>query len=294
MLKYLRTGNKTVVRSKVSDLSIASLEASPHTPISLRSLNKLPDNVKQRVYRTLIPHGLLTRFDIDPITWKGPDQSTCVRLAAPNDSGTVNLQAWSVFDPGDAFFTLQLADNAVNGVELTWIILSDPAGKRFDTDVTSDGRPTHFGTMGRNGAEEERALLAGLAPGQVRSGLRGSREVFRQIDTFLIALGHRSLTLEPLTYGSAWVFERRGFAYITGHQLMKTIDEEFQPGGRLHAALDGSTPFRQPDQWQTVRGRAWAIHDGILDVIGKRWDGLRMIKQLGRDAGVNTCSAAGY
>jgi hypothetical protein len=75
---------------------------------------------------------------------------------------------------------------------------------------------------------------------------------------------------------------------------MKTIDEEFQPGGRLHAALDGSTPFRQPDQWQTVRGRAWAIHDGILEAIGRRWDGLRMLRQLGRHAGVNTFPDAVY
>jgi hypothetical protein len=118
--------------------------------------------------------------------------------------------------------------------------------------------------------------------------------VFHQVETFLIALGHRSFALEPMTYVSAWVFERRGFAYMTGHQLMKTIHEEFQPGGRLHAALDGSTPFRQPDQWETVRGRAWAIHDGILEVIDKRWDGLRMMKRLGRHSGVNTFPDAIY
>ena len=58
--------------------------------------------------------------------------------------------------------------------------------------------------------------------------------------------------------------------------------------------MGGCTPFRRPDQWQTVRGRAWAIHDGILEVIGKRWDGLRMLKQLGRHAGVNTFPDAVY
>ncbi|MGD2039292.1 MAG: hypothetical protein PVH11_00605 [Anaerolineae bacterium] len=294
MLEYLRVGRKAAVTPKSIDPVTATVVASPHSPISLQSLNKLHDHVKQRVYRTLIPHGLLARFDIDPITWRGPDQSACVRLQAVNGSGAVSLQAWSIFDPGDPFFTLQLVDNAVNGVQLDWIILSDPAGERFDTDVTVDGRPTFFGTTSRNGIEEERAQLAGLAPGQVRHGLRGSAEVFRQIDTFLIALGHRSLTLEPLTYSSAWLFERRGFAYIAGHQLMKTIDEEFRPGGRLNGALDGSTPFRQPEQWQTVRGRAWAIHDGILEVLGKRWDGLRMIRQLGRDAGVSTFPDASY
>jgi hypothetical protein len=260
----------------------------------LRTLNELHENIKQRVYRILIPHNLLSRFDVDPITWRGADQSTCVKLEAGSGSGVVSLSARSLFDPGDPFFTLQLADNPFNGVDLNWLILSDPTGERFDTDVTPDGQPTLFGTTRRNLEAEERALAAGLAPGQIRTGLRASAEVFHQIDTFLIALGHRSFTLEPLNYVSAWVSERRGFAYMIGHQLVKTINEEFQPGGRLHAALDGSTPFRQPDQWQTVRGRAWAIHDGILEVIGKRWDGLRMLKQLGRHAGVNTFPDAVY
>jgi hypothetical protein len=295
MLKYLRAGKqKPIAGPTPIELSTASLAASPHSPITLRSLNGLPDNVKQRIYRTLIPHNLLSRFDVDPITWRGADESTCVKLKAEGGSGVVSLSARSLFDPGDPFFTLQLSDNAFHGIDLNWIILSDPTGERFGTDVTADGQPTRFGTTRRNLEAEERAMAAGLAPGQIRGGLRGSAEVFHQIDTFLIALGHRSLGLEPLTYVSAWVFERRGFAYMSGHQLMKTIDDEFQPGGQLHAALDGSTPFRQPEQWQTVRGRSWAIHGGILEVLGKRWDGLRMLKQLGRHAGVDSFPDAAY
>jgi hypothetical protein len=37
-----------------------------------------------------------------------------------------------------------------------------------------------------------------------------------------------------------------------------------------------------------VRGRAWAIHDGLLDAIDAEWDKLRMIKQVGHHAGVAT------
>jgi hypothetical protein len=294
MLSYLKLRQKPVAGPALIDLSMTSLATKPNSPIAFRTLNRLPDSVKQRVYRTLIPHSLLSRFDVDPITWQGPGGTICVKLEALEGSSGLTLSARSVFDPGDPFFTLQLSDNAMNGVDLTWIILSDPSGDRFDTDTTADGRPTRFGTTRRNLDAEARAMAAGLAPGQIRSGLRGSSEVFQQIDTFLVAQGHRSFTLEPLSYVSAWLFERRGFAYIAGHRLVKTIDEQFQPGGRLHAALDGSSPFRQPDQWQTVRGRAWAIQDGILEVIGKRWDGLRMIKQLGRDAGVNTFPNAEY
>jgi hypothetical protein len=131
-------------------------------------------------------------------------------------------------------------------------------------------------------------MRAGLAPGQVRSGLRASARVVEAVDTFLSLTGHHAISLEPLTFVSAWLFERRGFAYMRGHKLMDDIHREFLPGGLLHRALDGSTPFRMPDQCGTVRGRAWAIHDGILSALDARWDGLRMVKQIGRHAGVNT------
>jgi hypothetical protein len=91
--------------------------------------------------------------------------------------------------------------------------------------------------------------------------------------------------MEPLTYHAAILFERLGCNYVTGVRKMKWIQDSFQPGGVLHKALDGSTPFRQPDAWRTVRGRSWAIHDGIL---GERWYGLRMYKRAGRNSGVNT------
>ncbi len=75
---------------------------------------------------------------------------------------------------------------------------------------------------------------------------------------------------------------------------MDEIHEEFQPDGRLYRELDESTPFRVQDHWNSVRGRAWAIHDGILQVLNTRWDGLRMIKQVGRHAGADTFPEGTY
>lgn len=289
MLKYLRIGNRDAepVPDPVS-LTRSRLAATSDLPISINSLNELDQNIKQRIYRSLIPHNLLFRFDIDPITWMGPDKTTCVSLKAEAGTGKVYLEARSPFDPDDPFFILEIEDNRFHKLDLNLIVINDPNSERFATDLNDEGKSTLFGTIRRNLVAEEAALMAGLAPGQVRQGLRGSGEVLHQLETFLIGLGHRAINLEPLTYVSAWVFERRGFAYIQGHKLMNDIHEEFQPGGRLHAALDGSTPFRQPEQWRTVRGRAWAIHDGILGAIDQHWDRLRMIKQIGRHANVNT------
>jgi hypothetical protein len=189
---------------------------------------------------------------------------------------------------------VELADNSLNGIELNLIVLSDPSAPRFSIDQTEEGAPTMFGTLKRNLPAEEQAMQAGLAPGQVRAGLGGSRLVFEQIDAFLSMLGHRAYFLEPLTYASAWVFERRGFAYVRGHKLMDEIHREFQPGGKLDQCLDDGSPFRKRDQAGTVRGRAWAIHDGILDALDARWDNLRMVKQIGRHAGVETFPQAAY
>ena len=204
------------------------------------------------------------------------------------------LTARSSADPDSEFLALELADNSLNGIELNLIVLNDPAAARYSIDRTDDGQPTMFGTLKRNMSAEAEAMQAGLAPGQVRAGLGGSRLVFEQIDAFLSMLGHRAYFLEPLTYASAWVFERRGFAYVRGHKLMDDIQREFQPGGVLDKNLNDTSPFRKRDQAHTVRGRAWAIHDGILETLDQRWDRIRMVKQIGRHAGVETFPEAVY
>ncbi|MBC8448193.1 MAG: hypothetical protein H8D78_10615 [Chloroflexi bacterium] len=125
----------------------------------------------------------------------------------------------------------------------------------------------------------------GLAPGQVREGLRLFSHVMPRVEAFLIALGQDSVIVEPLGYHNAILFERYGFMYTQGQREMEWIQQAFQPGGELAARLDGSTPFRQPEAAHSVRGRSWAIHDGIL---GKPWDGVKMIRRLAPPAGVDT------
>jgi hypothetical protein len=295
MLKSFRV--KRQPEKVVPDLgaiSLSLLERDAVLPFTIRQLNNLPENVKRRIYRGLLPPALLTRFGVDPIEWTGADKEPMVFLKAERNSEKVLMTARSSPDPDDEFLALELADNSLNGVELNLIVLNDPRAARFSIDRTEDGQPTMFGTLKRNLPAEESAMQFGLAPGQVRSGLGGSQVVFEQIDTFLSLLGHRAYFLEPLTYASAWVFERRGFAYVRGHKLMDDIQREFQPGGALYERLDGRSPFRKRDHAHTVRGRAWAIHDGILEALDQRWDKIRMVKQIGRHAGVETFPEAVY
>jgi hypothetical protein len=274
--------------------SALRLMRDPALPVSIRALNRLSDGVKQRICRTLFPPALLVQFQINPVTWKGPDGERHIRLQAPAGSHTIKISASRRADDPDPFAYVELADNNFNAIDVILLVLNDPDSPRFHTDTNVEGVRTLFGTVDRNREEEERAMVAGLAPAQIRLGLRASGLALQQMETFLTLLGHRDFYVEPLTYADAWLFERRGFDYVRGRRLMARIHAEFQPGGRLHQALDGSTPFRQPEQWRTVRGRAWAIHDGVLAAIDERWDGVRMVKKVGHDAGVRTFPDAQY
>ena len=287
MLQYFRVKRQPErVVPDLGALSIKLLEGDPSLPITIRQINNLPENVKRRVYRGLIPPSLLSRFGIDPLQWTGAGKEPLVFLEAASGTDKVLITARASRHPVDEFLALELADNALNGIELNLIVLNDPAAQRFPIDCTEDGEATMFGTLRRNLGAEEDAKRAGLAPGQVRAGLRGSSLILNQLDAFLSALGHRAYFLEPLTYASAWLFERRGFAYVRGHKLMNDIHREFQPGGILHKYLDGASVFRAPDQARTVRGRAWAIHDGVL---GEPFTNVTMYKKVGKLAGVSTC-----
>lgn len=291
------------LRVKSKPVTAADATAGPPTdtlfrdaqaPIRLAQLNDLPEQLRSRLYRGLVPASLLVKYGIDPITWLETAGAGRVKLQTSNGDSNVRLTAALSEDQKDEFYYLELADNAFGGIDLNFLILSDPASPRFDTDYDELGNPTLFGTVRRNLLAEQQAQAAGLAPAQVRSSLGASRDALQQLEAFLVVLGQRAIFLEPLTYASAWVFERRGFAYVRGHKLMEEIHKQFQPGGVLNQALDGSTAFRQPEQWNSVRGRAWAIHDGILQAIDQRWDKLRMVKQVGRYAGVETFPGAIY
>ncbi len=295
MLKYFRVKQQPdKVVPDLGAISLSLLERDATLPFTIRQLNNLPEAIKRRLYRGLVPSSLLTRFGIDPIQWTDTKKETLVFVKADAETEKVLITAQSSPDPKDEFFALELADNALNGIELNLIVLNDPTSPRFSIDYSEEGQPTMFGTLRRNLKAEEEAKQAGLAPGQVRAGLNASRIVFEHIEIFLSTLGHRAYFLEPLTYASAWVFERRGFAYVRGHKLMDDIHREFQSGGTLFESLKVESAFRKQDQASTVRGRAWAIHDGILDALDVRWDKIRMVKQIGRHASVETFPKAIY
>ena len=165
----------------------------------------------------------------------------------------------------DPLYSITLSDTIdYTQINLDFLIVNDPNSSRFNTERDEEGRDTLHGWASRNLPEEEKAMDAGLFPGQVRKGLGLTREVVQILDYVCNIFDIKSIRLEALFYHNAITYERHGFSYFSGYPLMKKINDSFQPGGKLFKKLDNSTPFRKPEFADKMRGRSWAIHDGIL------------------------------
>ncbi|RJR50142.1 MAG: hypothetical protein C4576_06155 [Desulfobacteraceae bacterium] len=251
----------------------------------IHRISRVSQVEKEGFYRILLPPSLYHRFAVDPLTYGDRQGDKVVRFFCPEKDRTalVEMKFSGMEDP---VFSIQLSDTVDNTqIELDFVIVNDPDSPRFNTNVDEQGRDTLFGWAARNIPEEIKAVEAGYFPGQVRRGLKMTREVIRGLDFFCNVLGVKSIRLDALFYHNAITYERCGFSYFEGYGLMKRIHELFQPGKALCEKLDGSTPFRKPEFAESVRGRSWAIHDGVLlevddDLLEEGWSSPVMYRMV--------------
>lgn len=253
------------------------------TPSTIGGINKLPEDEKRAIYARYIPQALLERFRL-PDADSQRIQSFLQFRFAPGSSD-VEMSLFHEKQFPDPILYAHLTDTMNGQIHVLLYILNDPDSPRFDVDKLPDGTTTRFGTLHRNLAAEQAALEAGLAPGQVRHGVRMLGDAIAAFEGFVESLGHDMYFVEPLYYHNAVIFERYGFTYQVGKRLMDRIQAGFQSGGEFSARLDGSSPFRQPDAANSIRRRSWAIHDGIL---GEPFTNVTMYKRVGKHAGVST------
>lgn len=254
-------------------------------PSTVGGINLLPDDEKNRIYARLIPRELIERLHI-PADFKDLDGNSLLDIKAASGSTDVDIRLYHQAGFPDPVLCGHLTDTMNGYIHILLYILNDPNSPRFDVDRMPDGSLTKFGTLQRNLPAEEAALLAGLAPGQTRRGLRLLRPAITAFEEFIQSLGQDIYFTEPLYYHNAIIFERYGFAYQVGRKLMESIQAGFAEGGDLRLKLDGSTPFRQPGAEEKARLRSWAIHDGLL---GEPFTRVTMYKRVGKLAGVSTC-----
>jgi len=252
-------------------------------PSTIGGINLLPEPEKRAIYARYIPMALLEKYKLPPLTSAAGYNLLQFRFAP--GSTDVEMRLFHEMDFPDPILYAHLTDTLNGQIHILLYILNAPGTTRFDVDKMPDGSPTQFGTLRRNIPAEQSALEAGLAPGQVRRGLRLLGQAIEAFENFVTALGHEMYFIEPLYYHNAVIFERYGFNYQMGKRLMNSIHAGFQPGGDLLAQLDGSNPFRQLEAANSIRKRSWAIHDGIL---GEPFTNVTMYKQVGKSAGIHT------
>ena len=255
----------------------------------IQEINGLSPDVAQSLYARLVPADLLARFQIDPVSLRGPDGARLVRITAPSGKPWVRVDVRSSRDDRGPALLVDVEMPAMAMPELAFVQITDPRAARYGIDRDENGDDTLFGTRSRNVGEELRAMKDGLAPGQVRQGLRLLARVIEAMEGFCRLIGKEMFLIEPLFYHSAILYERRGCGYLLGREVMDEIHRGFAEGGALRVALDGATPFRQAGAERTVRGRSWALHDGA-----GRWGGVKMYKLVGRAAGVDTFPGGPY
>ena len=248
---------------------------------SLRGINRLPVQGKERIYASLIPRDLFAAYGVDPVTFLDHEGDKTLFLNSPPDRGEVKILLKRSLREIDPLLFIQVSDTRYGQVDFEWIIINDPDSERFQIHISDSTQFLPPGSEFRNIPEEVRAMKAGLAPGQVRRGLHKFHEVMDLLEGLLSRLGIHLIHGAPYAYHNAIELERIGYFYRSGKEMMLEVDREFRPSGKLFSKLDGSTPFRQPGMGKTIRGRSWAIHDGIMD---RSWICPMMVKIIGQRA----------
>jgi len=250
-------------------------------PSTIGGINQLPENEKREIYSQYIPPEIIEKFNLHSLT----DNKELLKFRFAPGSSDVEMMLHHQVNFPDPVLYAHLADNINGQIHVLLYILNDPDSPRFNVDKMPDGSPTHFGIQKRNIEAETAAMEHGLAPGQVRHGLRSLRQAMNAFEEFMTSLGHDMYYVEPLYYHNAVIFERYGFSYQMGRRLMNEIHAGFEEGGALHQKLDGSNPFRSPSAADKIRLRSWALHDGIM---GEPFTNVTMYKRVGISANINS------
>jgi len=256
-------------------------EYHPHT---ISAVNLLPPAKKREIYSQLIPAQLIESFNFSQ-DFSDAQGNDLLRISCEPGSSDVEMELFHIYGSRDPVLYGHITDTIIEQIHVLLYVLNDPASTRFDIDRMPDGTQTKFGTQDRNIEAEIGAMNYGLAPGQIRRGLRLLGHAIEAFEGFVISLGHEMYFTEPLYYHNAIIFERYGFAYERGNHLTQRIQNGFSPGGDLFELLDNSSPFRFPQAANSIRLRSWALHDGLM---GELFQGVTMYKKINKPKNLNS------
>src|SRR5690606_12072595 len=147
-------------------------------------INDLPQKQKRAIYRTLIPDWVFAQFDIDPDTLT-VDGQPVIHLRCPAGSSAVEIMVYDRPDAEAPAVDLLRADSFDNSLSVRTATVTDPERPPRNIARDEHGQPQPLGPIRRNITEEIRAMNAGLAPGQIRRGLRIFRTGIPTFELFL-------------------------------------------------------------------------------------------------------------
>src|SRR5689334_21222450 len=139
-------------------------------PSTIGGINLLSDSEKRATYSRYIPSELLEKYNLPPLT--SAMGHNLLQFEFASGSTDVEMRLFHKVDFPDPILYAHLTDTMNGQIHVLLYILNDPDSPRFDVDKMPDGSPTKFGTLQRNLEAEKMSLAAGLAPGQIRRGLR--------------------------------------------------------------------------------------------------------------------------
>src|SRR5512140_1574027 len=158
-------------------------------PSTIGGINLLPEPDKRKIYCDLIPDELLQRFGLDRSFADAAGRPLISPRWAPGNP-SVEISLFHRADFPDPILYGHLTDTLTGQVHVLLYVLNDPDSERFDVDRLPNGQPTRFGTLARNLEAEKSAMSAGLAPGQIRRGLRLLTPAIKAFERFVESLGH--------------------------------------------------------------------------------------------------------
>ena len=156
---------------------------------SLQELNGLPAPLREGLYGRLIPLEVCARVGVDRATGLNAAGHRLLRIFAPPEQSWARVELRASRDDRDPIVLVDIEVGPFGVPELSFVQITDPRSPRFAIDRDEDGQDTLFGTVTRNLQEEGRAAAAGLAPGQVRPGLRMLGRVLDAMDDFCRLFG---------------------------------------------------------------------------------------------------------
>lgn len=250
---------------------------------SIAGINSLPPEEKRNIFLALIPSQIYERFSL-PHNLIDQQGNNLLEIKGKPRGQSLELSVYHQAGFQDPIIYSHLADTLNGQVHVLLYVMNDPYSPRFNIDRMPDGTKTGFATITRNLEAELAAMQAGLLPGQIRRGLNILSDAVAAFEVFVQSLGNNIYFNEPLFYHNAIIFERYGFSYQSGKRKMEEIHRHFTEDDEVLKKL-GTTPFRHSEARRSIFYRTWAIHDGIL---GERFDGVTMYKQIGKRSIVTT------